>query len=280
MVGQPEEIASTRSFGGYTKQYKHMSQTLGCEMKFSVFFPPDVEKAPILYFLSGLTCTDRNFIEKAGGQRKAAELGIALVAPDTSPRGLGVPGEDDSYDFGTGAGFYLNASVTAWKQYRMYDYITLELPSVLRSFPQLDVDRASITGHSMGGHGALVLGLRNPDLYRSISAFAPISSPSLALWGQKAFKGYLGDDEEAWKEYDATALVTKGYTGQHAILIDVGTADSNCANQLMPELFDEAAKKAGVKANTRMQDGYDHSYFFIASFVDDHVQHAAQALKN
>lgn len=265
---------------GFVRQYAHQSDVLGCKMRFTVFFPAAAETAPVpvIYYLSGLTCTDENFTQKGGAQRVAAEQDIALVMPDTSPRGLGIPGEDDSYDFGSGAGFYLNATQEPWLKYRMYDYIITELPAVLRTLPNLNVDVASVMGHSMGGHGALTLGLRNPTAFKSISAFSPICNPSKVPWGRKAFSGYLGPNEDDWKQYDATELVSS-YSGPKLnILIDTGTDDEFLKEQLHPWAFEEAA--AGkVNLLSHQRPGYDHSYFFIATFVEEHIRFHAQFLK-
>ncbi len=249
-------------------------------MTFGVYLPPQAAAGPVpvLYWLSGLTCTHENFTTKAGAQRVAAELGIALVMPDTSPRGVNLPGEDDSYDFGSGAGFYLNAARAPWdRHYRMYDYVVDELPAlVARHFP-VDGARAAISGHSMGGHGALTIALQNPDRYRSVSAFAPIVAPMQCPWGQKALTGYLGSDPAAWRQYDATELVRqRQFPGE--ILIDQGTADEFLAGQLKPELFAAACNTAGQPLRLRMQEGYDHSYYFVASFIADHLEFHAQAL--
>ncbi|CAK0784983.1 hypothetical protein CVIRNUC_008188 [Coccomyxa viridis] len=277
-----QELKAAKIFGGWNRRYKHKSDVLGCDMTFTVFYPPACESSPVpvLYFLSGLTCTDENVTTKSGIQRKAAEEGIAIIAPDTSPRGLKIEGDSDSWDFGEGAGFYLNATQPKWKQYRMYDYIIKELPSILKQFKELNIAEASITGHSMGGHGALTIGLKHPDLFKSISAFSPISNPISVPWGQKAFSGYLGDDKESWRQYDATELV-KGYKGpSRKILIDVGTKDDFLENQLKPDVLAKAAPGTPVSVDLRLQDGYDHSYFFISTFIDDHVSHAAKALKS
>ena len=251
-------------------------------MRFSVFYPPDAETVPvpILYYLSGLTCTDENFMQKGGAQHAAAEHGIALIAPDTSPRGLDkIPGEDDSYDFGSGAGFYLNATAAPWStSYRMYDYIITELPAVLRTLPNLDVDNASITGHSMGGHGALTLALRNPTMFKSVSAFAPICNPSQVPWGRKAFTGYLGKNEEDWKRYDATELAASYKGPALDVLIDTGTDDAFLKEQLHPWAFEEAAAEK-LQLKSKLRVGYDHSYFFIASFVAEHIHFHAKRLK-
>ncbi|KAK1386599.1 S-formylglutathione hydrolase [Heracleum sosnowskyi] len=281
---KPKEISSTKMFDGYNKRYKHYSPTLGCSMTFYIYFPPTPKssshKFPVLYWLSGLTCTDENFIIKAGAQRTAASEGIALIAPDTSPRGLNVEGEADSWDFGVGAGFYLNAKQEKWKNWRMYDYVTKELPSLLsENFAQLDTSRASIFGHSMGGHGALTVYLKNLDKYKSVSAFAPIVNPINCPWGQKAFTNYLGENKTDWEEYDATCLISKFKDVSATILIDQGQDDSFLQNQLLPHKFEEACRLANVPLLLRMHAGYDHSFFFIASFIDDHIRHHAQALK-
>lgn len=281
-MATPQEMSSNKVFGGFNRRYKHESSSVGCPMTFTIFFPPaaDSSKVPVLYWLSGLTCNDENFIQKSGAQRAAAAHGLALVAMDTSPRGLNVEGESDSWDFGTGAGFYLNATQEKWKNWRMYDYVTKELPSLLSShFPQLDTSNASLFGHSMGGHGALTLFLKNPSKYKSVSAFGPICNPTACPWGVKAFNGYLGAEKSAWEEYDATLLVTKYNGPKTTILIDQGDADKFYKeNQLLPENFEQACKSAGMPIDMRIQPGYDHSYFFIASFVEDHIQHHAKAL--
>ena len=249
-------------------------------MQVAVFLPPaaERERVPVLFYLSGLTCTEENVTTKAGAQRFAAEYGLALVAPDTSPRGLDLPGEHDDWDFGSGAGFYVNATESPWREhYRMYDYITEELPALLKEHAPVDPERASLCGHSMGGHGALVIGLRNPERYASISAFAPIVAPTRCPWGEKAFAGYLGSDRDSWRDYDACELVRQAPHAEE-ILIDQGTADGFLEEQLKPELFEDACKTGGQRLRLRMQAGYDHSYFFIASFMGDHVAHAARAL--
>ncbi|KAL0383510.1 UNVERIFIED_CONTAM: S-formylglutathione hydrolase [Sesamum calycinum] len=269
-------------FGGFNRRYKHYSPTLGCSMTFYIYFPPSSSpshKFPVLYWLSGLTCTDENFIAKSGAQRVASAEGVALIAPDTSPRGLNVEGESDSWDFGVGAGFYLNATQEKWKNWQMYDYIVKELPALLQeNFPQLDTARASIFGHSMGGHGALTIYLKNLDKYKSVSAFSPIVNPVNCPWGQKAFTNYLGENKAAWEEYDATCLISKFNNVSATILIDQGDDDKFLKEQLQPHKFQEACRKANVPLLLRMQPGYDHSYYFIATFVDDHIRHHAQAL--
>ncbi|EFJ40293.1 hypothetical protein VOLCADRAFT_99938 [Volvox carteri f. nagariensis] len=286
MATAVEEISANRHYNGYNRRYKHRSTVLGCDMTFTVYFPPAAEtgKVPVLYYLSGLTCNDENFIQKSGAQRAAATRGIALVAPDTSPRGLGVEGEADSWDFGVGAGFYLNSTQEKWRAWRMYDYVVEELPSLLRSTApfatSLDVDQASVFGHSMGGHGALVVGLRNPQTYRSISAFAPVCHPINCPWGVKAFTGYLGEDRELWKQYDACELL-RSFSGpvRPPILVDTGSADKFLQVQLQPQALEAAIQETGYSpATMRTQEGYDHSYFFISTFVDDHINFHADVL--
>ena len=275
-----EIISEARCFGGTQGVYSHPAESTKCAMRFSVYRPPQAETGPVpvLYWLSGLTCTEENFTVKAGAQRYAAEHGIMLVAPDTSPRGLNLPGEDDAYDFGSGAGFYVDATEAPWSaQYRMYSYITDELPKlVLGEFPG-DAERQGVFGHSMGGHGALVCALRNPDLYRSVSAFAPIVAPTRVPWGKKAFCGYLGAERASWRKYDACELIHDGARAPE-ILVDQGTVDGFLEEQLRPELLREACEATGQPLNLRMQDDYDHSYYFIASFVGDHIAHHAKAL--
>ncbi len=249
-------------------------------MNFAVYVPPQADNGPVpvLYYLSGLTCTEKNFIEKAGAQRYAAEYGLMLVAPDTSPRGVNIPGADESWDFGSGAGFYVNATEAPWAQhYQMYDYVTVELPALIGK--AFSVKGAGIFGHSMGGHGALVCGLKNPDQYASVSAFSAIAAPSQCAWGQKAFAGYLGANREKWAAYDATELVKLGQRTEASILIDQGADDSFLSQgQLLPEVFAAACKQVGQSVNLRMQPGYDHSYYFIASFMGDHIRHHAAVL--
>ncbi|KAF5840157.1 Alpha/Beta hydrolase protein [Dunaliella salina] len=289
MASALQPASKNRQFGGWNMRYKVKSTSLdNTETVFTVYFPPAAEKqkVPVIYYLSGLTCTDENFIGKAGeGQwLLLGEVGVALVAPDTSPRGLNVPGESDSWDFGVGAGFYLNATEPKWKAWRMYDWVVTELPELLAAqfSDKLDLSRSSIMGHSMGGHGAMTIALKNPTKFKSVSAFSPICNPTQVPWGIKAFTGYLGDkDKEAWKQYDSTELM-KGYKGPHLpLLVDQGSADSfysGAVNQLQPAALEEACKAAGYPATIRMQDGYDHSYYFISTFVDDHLNHHAKAL--
>ncbi|BFG38029.1 hypothetical protein CerSpe_243030 [Prunus speciosa] len=282
METKPSEISSSKMFGGYNKRYKHFSPTLGCSMTFHIYFPPSTSPShrfPVLYWLSGLTCTDENFIIKSGAQRVASSEGVALITPDTSPRGLSIEGEAESWDFGVGAGFYLNATQEKWKNWRMYDYVVKELPKLLNeNFPQLDTSRASISGHSMGGHGALTIYLKNLDKYKSVSAFAPIVNPTNCPWGQKAFSNYLGGNKTDWEEYDATCLIKKFTDVSATILIDQGGDDKFLHDQLLPHKFEEACKSAKVPLLLRLQPGYDHSYFFISTFIDDHIRHHAQAL--
>ena len=250
-------------------------------MRFSVFVPPQAEqrKVPVLYYLAGLTCTEETFVIKAGAQRLAAELGLMLVAPDTSPRKARIPGDDASWDFGLAAGFYVDATVEPWSQhYRMYSYVTRELPALVADLGTSLTDRQSIFGHSMGGHGALVCALRNRDQYRSVSAFAPISAPMRCPWGEKAFSGYLGSDRSSWAQYDASELVAKERYAT-PILIDQGTADKFLAEQLKPELLEEACKQSGTKLELRRREGYDHGYYFISTYMEDHLRHHAQFLK-
>lgn len=269
METKPTEISSAKMFGGFNKRYKHFSPTLGCSMNFHIYFPPSPSpshKFPVLYWLSGLTCTDENFIFKSGAQRAASSEGVALIAPDTSPRGLNVEGEADSWDFGVGAGFYLNATQEKWKNWRMYDYVVKELPKLLSdNFPELETSKASIFGHSMGGHGALTIYLKNQDKYKSVSAFAPIANPINCAWGQKAFTNYLGGNKSDWEDYDATSLVTKFPNVSTTILIDQGEDDKFLPDQLLPHKFEEACRNSNVPLLLRFQPGYDHSYYFIST---------------
>ena len=276
-----ELLSSNRSFGGWHRRYRHRSSTLDCDMQFAVYLPPQAEQGerlPVLYWLSGLTCTDENFMQKAGAQRVAAELGLVLVAPDTSPRGEGVPGDPEgAWDFGLGAGFYLNASEQPWaRHYRMHDYVVHELPALIEAHLPVS-ERRGISGHSMGGHGALVCALRNPGRYRSLSAFAPISNPLDCPWGEKAFSRYLGEDRATWPAWDACILLA-GATQKLPILVDQGEADSFLDTQLKPQALKVAAEAVGYPLTLRLQPGYDHSYYFIASFIDDHLRHHAAAL--
>lgn len=268
-----ENLSCNKSFGGWTKQYSHHSTSLNCTMRFAIYLPPQAssgDKVPVLYWLSGLTCSDENFMQKAGAQRMAAELGMAIVAPDTSPRGEGVA-DDEGYDLGQGAGFYVNATEVPWsRHYKMYDYVVNELPVLIEStFPVSD--RRSIAGHSMGGHGALTIALRNPERYLSVSAFSPISNPSKCPWGRKAFTAYLGKDTSTWRNYDASVLIREAVQKVPA-LVDQGEADDFLAEQLMPEVLNAAVKASDYPLELRRHDGYDHSYYFIASFIEDHLR--------
>ncbi|MFZ2389476.1 MAG: S-formylglutathione hydrolase [Polaromonas sp.] len=280
MNGTPQLLGEHACFGGRQRFYQHDSHEIGLPMRFSVFLPPQAAQGPVpaLMYLAGLTCNEETFMAKAGAQRLAAALGMALVAPDTSPRGAKVPGEADSWDFGVGAGFYLDASQAPWSQhYRMESYLTAELLPLLTNTLPLNAARFGIFGHSMGGHGALTIALRHPDLFKSVSAFAPICAPSQCPWGRKAFTGYLGADESSWLDHDATALMGRlpsaPYPG--GILIDQGLADKFLAEQLHPDLFEAACAKAGQALTLRRHAGYDHGYYFIATFVDDHLNHHA-----
>ncbi len=273
------QTATNKCFGGHQKVFRHDSAVLGCSMSFAVYLPPraETDECPVLYWLSGLTCTEQNFITKAGAQQHAARHGLILVVPDTSPRGEGVP-DDAGYDLGCGAGFYLNATQEPWaRHYRMYDYIVSELPALVEASFPAHKERRGIFGHSMGGHGALTIALKNPGRYRSVSAFSPIVAPSDCPWGQKAFGAYLGDDLAAWHAHDASRLV-KTATEKLPILIDQGDADQFLERELKPQIFVDACKEANHPLTLRMQSGYDHSYYFIASFVGDHIEHHAAAL--
>lgn len=275
-------VSEQKAFGGIQGVYRHDAKQTACEMEFSVFMPPNAENGPVpvLYYLSGLTCTQENVTTKGGFQRYAAEHGIAVVSPDTSPRGAGYPNEEDDYDFGTGAGFYVDATQEPWSgMYRMYSYVAAELPAIIGGNFSIDKSRSSIFGHSMGGHGALIIALKNSNSYKSVSAFAPIVAPSQCPWGEKALTGYLGPDHDAWQLYDATELIKSGKIINGTILIDQGTADPFLEEQLKPHLFEEACQAAGQSVDIRLQEGYDHSYYLMASFMEDHICHHAQALK-
>ena len=284
----PAEVVSrARCFGGEQRVLRHASAETGTEMRFAAFVPPQAlagapggTRVPVVWFLAGLTCTEENFTVKAGAQRVAAELGLLLVAPDTSPRGEGVPDDPDkAYDFGLGAGFYVDATQDPWaKHYRMRSYIERELPALVGAELPADLARQGIMGHSMGGHGALTLALRNPGRFKAVSAFAPIAAPMRCPWGEKALGGYLGPDRAAWRQYDATALIEDGARVPD-ILVDQGSADGFLENQLKPELLEAACSRAGIPLTLRLQEGYDHSYFFIASFVEDHLRWHAARLK-
>jgi S-formylglutathione hydrolase len=275
-----QQIESVKEFGGYLSRYQHESDSCRCRMTFSVYLPPAAESqaVPALYWLSGLTCTDDNFRVKAGAQRYASELGLALVIPDTSPRGEDVPDDPQRYDLGQGAGFYLDATQEPWsKHYRMYDYVTHELPALVETRLPLIAGVRSISGHSMGGHGALICALKNPGSYRSVSAFAPICNPVQCGWGQGCFSAYLGGDRDAWNAYDATCLIEAG-AHSTPLLIDQGTADEFLAEQLYPHKLQAACRARDIPLTLRMQEGYDHSYHFIATFIGEHLAWHAAAL--
>jgi len=277
-----ETISEQRCFGGVQGFYKHDSSETAGVMKFGVYRPPQAEsgKVPVLYYLAGLTCTEETFVIKAGAQRVAAELGLMLVTPDTSPRDTGIEGATGDWEFGEAAGFYLDATTPAFaKRFRMYSYVTKELPSVIgANFASADLNREGIFGHSMGGHGALTIALKNAQRYKSVSAFAPIVAPSEVPWGQKALPRYLGEDKETWKPYDSCELIRSGKRFPGTILIDQGDADKFLEVQLQPQRFDVACKDAGQALTLRMQPGYDHSYYFISTFMEDHLRHHAAAL--
>ncbi|KDB08502.1 S-formylglutathione hydrolase [Burkholderia sp. lig30] len=278
-----ELVSSHACLGGEQRFYRHDSKTIGLPMKFSVYLPPQAAhgRVPALFYLAGLTCTEETFAIKAGAQQYAAQHGLALVAPDTSPRGAGVPGETDAWDFGVGAGFYVDAIEAPWStHYRMYSYVTDELRTTVSAELPIDGARLGIFGHSMGGHGALVLALRNPDVFRSVSAFAPIAAPMRCPWGEKAFSGYLGADRATWKRYDASELVARADARKFAegILIDQGLADQFLTTQLNPEVFEVACEAAGQPLTLRRHLRYDHGYYFIQSFIEDHVAHHARVL--
>ncbi len=274
------KISHTKMFGGDQFVYEHDSEACGCPMRVGVFIPPQAKNStcPAVIFLSGLTCTEQNFVTKAGAQRIAAELGLILIAPDTSPRGDHVPDDKDSWDFASGAGFYLDATRMPWaKNYHMETYVRDELTAWIAANLPVDMTRIGLSGHSMGGHGALTLHLKNPDLYKSCSAFAPITTPSNVPWGQKAFRGYLGDDKTAWAAYDSTDLVIQN-PSESDILIDQGLGDNFLSEQLDPSAFLAACEKSGQKVSYRRQEDYDHSYYFIATFIEDHLRHHQSAL--
>jgi S-formylglutathione hydrolase len=281
MTDAIETRSSHACFGGTVGFFTHASTETKTPMNFSVFTPPQAKdgKVPGLVYLAGLTCTEETFMIKAGAQQLAAELGLALICPDTSPRGAGIEGEDESWDFGTAAGFYLDATQAPWStNYRMYSYITQELPALLAAhYPAVDMDRLGVFGHSMGGHGALTIHLKNPDLFKTVSAFAPIAAPMRCPWGNKAFSNYLGPDQESWKAYDASELVASRGTGP-AILIDQGLADGFLEQELHPPHFEAACAAAGRDVTVRRHAGYDHGYYFIASFMEDHLRHHAAGL--
>lgn len=275
-----ELVSESRCFDGRQITYKHASAVCACAMRFAVFLPPAAEKAPVpaLYWLSGLTCTEDNFSIKAGAQRYAAALGLALIIPDTSPRGVDIPGEEAQIDVGTGAGFYCNATRAPWSaHYRMYDYIRDELVTVANAHLPIDPSRKSISGHSMGGHGALVIGVRNADQYRSVSAFAPIASASRSAWGQNALTAYLGDDRSQWLPYDAAAVI-RAKPSEHTLLVDQGMADPYL-DQLCPGDLAAACRESGQKLELRERAGYDHGYYFVSTFIEEHLRFHAAALR-
>ncbi len=280
-----EQLSSYKIFDGLQNRYTHHSDVLNCEMNFSVFMPLQAQEraVPVLYWLSGLTCTDENFVTKAGAQRAASEFGIAIVAPDTSPRGEGVADDPEgAWDFGLGAGFYVNATQSPWQEhYQMYDYVRHELPALVSNSFNVDASRTAISGHSMGGHGALTLALNNADYYQSVSAFSPICAPSQCPWGQKALGHYLGDDQSTWARHDTVALVkaaAESGAKKLAVLVDQGSADTFLEEQLKTPLLVEASHSCDYPMRIRMQPGYDHSYFFIASFIGEHLKFHAQQL--
>ena len=275
-----EHIESIKEFGGWLNRYRHRSQACNCDMTFSVYLPPAAatEKVPAVYWLSGLTCTDDNFRVKAGAQRYAAELGLALVIPDTSPRGAEVPDVPERYDLGQGAGFYVDATQEPWaRHYRMYEYVTRELPALVEANLPL-TDARSITGHSMGGHGALICALKEPGRYRSVSAFAPICHPMACGWGQGCFKAYLGNNREDWVAYDTVRLIEEGASAM-PLLIDQGTADEFLAQQLHPASLERVCAARNFPLTLRWQEGYDHSYHFIATFIGEHLAYHADNLR-
>jgi len=284
MTSELELISEHGSFGGVQRFYRHLSNEIGLPMQFSVYLPPQAltgERCPAIFYLSGLTCTEETFPAKAGAQRVASNLGVILISPDTSPRGANVPGETDNWDFGVGAGFYLDAKAESWsRHYRMYSYLVSELYERVVTYFNLDRKQIGIMGHSMGGHGALVLALRNPNLFRSVSAFSPISAPTQCPWGQKAFSGYLGTDKDTWVEYDATELMQRCEVAPFpkGILIDQGENDKFLKEQLHPHLLAAACEKVNQPLLLRRHDGYDHGYYFISTFIEDHLVHHAKQL--
>lgn len=276
-MAEIEQLEAHKSFGGVQGVYRHQSSSTGTAMTLAVFTPPQAGPRPVVTYLSGLTCSHANVMDKGGYQRVASELGLIVVCPDTSPRGEGVP-DDSAYDFGQGAGFYVDATQAPWSQhYRMWTYVTEELPALVAEHFAVDAARQGVTGHSMGGHGALTVGLRNPQTYRSISAFAPIVAPSQVPWGEKAMTGYLGADPAAWRGHDAVALIEDG-ARPTALLVDVGTADKWLTQELQPERLEAACAAARVPLTLRRQQGYDHSYFFVATFMEDHLRWHAERL--
>jgi S-formylglutathione hydrolase len=274
-----EVVSESRCFEGRQITYKHRSVVCDCTMRFAVFLPPAAERRPVpaLYWLSGLTCTEDNFSVKSGAQRYAAALGLALIIPDTSPRGVNIPGENDAMDVGSGAGFYVNATQAPWAaHYRMYDYVRDELVAVVNANLPVDPERKSISGHSMGGHGAIVIGIGNPDRYRSVSAFSPISAASQSVWGQRALQAYLGSDRDAWRAYDASAVI-RAAPSKHELLVDQGGADPYL-DKLRPNDLKEACRASGQRLTFRERAGYDHGYYFVSTFLEEHLRFHADAL--
>lgn len=283
MTAAPERISRHGAFGGTVEFCRHAAVETGCDMRFAVFLPPQAERrqVPLLWYLAGLTCTEETFMIKAGAQRIAAELGLALAAPDTSPRNVPLPGDSENWDFGVGAGFYVDATREPWsRHYRMYSYVTRELPAVIEANFPVDARRQGIFGHSMGGHGALTIALKNPGRYRSVSAFAPIAAPMQCPWGQKAFAGYLGEDREAWRAHDASELIRSlpSVDGRPLLLVDQGLADPFLEQQLLPDRLEQACAEKGYPLTLRRHPGYDHGYYFISTFIEDHLRHHARAL--
>lgn len=278
-MSQLELISEARCFEGVQRTYRHGSEACRCAMQFAVYLPPAAERGPVptLYWLSGLTCTEENFSVKSGAQRYASELGLALIIPDTSPRGVDIPGEDDQIDVGAGAGFYVNATKRPWApHYNMYDYVTRELVDVVNRNLPVDPERKSVSGHSMGGHGAILVGIGNPDAYRSVSAFAPIAGASRSDWGSNAFRAYLGDDPEKWRQYDASELI-RAKPSRHELLVDQGTADP-FLDKLRPQDLKEACAASGQPLTYRERSGYDHGYYFVGTFIGEHLRFHAAAL--
>lgn len=280
-----KEVSNSKCFEGHQKVYEHTSKELKCKMKFSIFVPSAVDqdpnqKLPVIYYLSGLTCTEQNMITKSGIQRYAEQYKLVIVGPDTSPRGCNIPGEDDSYDFGSGAGFYVDATQAPWNQnYRMYSYVTKELRELVeKNFKFVDAARTGITGHSMGGHGALVCFFRNPQIYKAVSAFAPISNPINSSWGQKCMSAYLGPDKTAWSQYDATELVKNQPQKSVKILVDQGTKDE-WMSYLVPNNFPEACRMIGQPIEYNERDGYDHGYYFVSTFIESHLRYFSETLR-
>lgn len=272
-------LSEVKLHDGVLRRYQHHSRSVQCDMKFSMYLPPQetTGSVPLLWWLSGLTCTDENFMQKSGAQRLASQLGVAIICPDTSPRGLDLPGEDESYDFGSGAGFYLNATVSPWdKHYNMFDYITDELPALVQPLFNWN-SKQSISGHSMGGHGALSIALRNPGRFHSVSAFAPIVNPMNCAWGKKVFSGYLGGDESTWQAYDTCMLVKSGNSKQE-LLVEQGMSDEFLKDQLKLESLESACKEMQHPLIVNRQVGYDHSYYFIATFIESHLNYHAKHL--